>query len=398
MSHSILETAASGRRHHGEITDAHVSSPRIGLGYSQCRFSEFERDHRSQRGRLDQKGRPRETGRGVNVSYYLVHTTYPIVFVAVLARQLCLPIPGVLFLLSGGALAGSGKLSYAGIGVAAVLGCVLADLVWFEAGRLRGKRVLRLLCALAPDPSRCIRNSKTTFAKNGVRALMVAKFIPGLDGICPPLAGMTGASHVDFIFYDAVGSALWAGAYITCGFLFATELDRVVRYISVFANVLVLALGVPLLILFTWKLIQLARMIRLILPLQITPEELKVRLDSGEAIGIVDLLRFEDDPHGVHVIPGAVRLDPLQIRRKRRISMPDSLELVLYCGSKNSFVSARVAARMRKHGIVRIRILTGGLAAWRALQFPLSLESLDPEVEITRLGIEMVPPWRSIKS
>jgi hypothetical protein len=56
MSHSILETAAGGHRHHGEITDAHVSSPRIGLGYSQCRFSEFERDHRSQRGRLDQKG------------------------------------------------------------------------------------------------------------------------------------------------------------------------------------------------------------------------------------------------------------------------------------------------------------------------------------------------------
>jgi membrane protein DedA with SNARE-associated domain len=81
---------------------------------------------------------------------------------------------------------------------------------------------------------------------------------------------MTGASHVDFIFYDAVGSALWAGAYITCGFFFATELDKVVRYTSVFANVLILALGVPLLILFTWKLIQLVRMIRLILPLQIT--------------------------------------------------------------------------------------------------------------------------------
>jgi 3-mercaptopyruvate sulfurtransferase SseA len=162
--------------------------------------------------------------------------------------------------------------------------------------------------------------------------------------------------------------------------------------------VIILALGVPLLILFTWKLIQLARMIRLILPSQITPEELKARLDSGEAIGIVDLLRFEDDPDGVAVIPGAVRLDPLQIRLKRRISMPDNVDLVLYCGSKNSFVSARVAAAMRKHGIVRIRVLTGGLAAWRALQFPLSLESLDPEVEMTRLGIELFPPWHSTRS
>jgi membrane protein DedA with SNARE-associated domain/rhodanese-related sulfurtransferase len=332
------------------------------------------------------------------LSYYLVHITYPILFLAVLARQLCLPIPAMLFLLSAGALAGSGKLSYTGIILAAVLGCVLADLVWFEAGRLRGKRVLRLLCALAPDPSRCIRNSKATFAKKGVRALVIAKFIPGLDGICPPLAGMTGASHVDFILYDAVGSTLWATAYVTCGFFFATELDKVIRYTSVFANVLILVLGAPLLLLFTWKLIYLVRMIRLILPLQITPEELKTRLDSGEAIGIVDLLRFEDDPQGVAVIPGAVRLDPLQIRRKKQITMPDNLDLVLYCGSKNSFVSARVAAAMRKHGIARIRILTGGLAAWRALQFPLSLEPRDPEAEMTRLGIEMSPPWHSISS
>ena len=77
--------------------------------------------------------------------------------------------------------------------------------------------------------------------------------------------------------------------------------------------------------------------------------------------------------------------------------MPENLDLVLYCGSKNSFVSARVAAKMRKHGIPRIRILKGGLAAWKALQFPLNTESRDPEEEIARLGIEMTPPWHTIK-
>src|SRR6201996_8221287 len=313
MSHSILETAASGRRHHGEITDAHVSSPRIGLGYSQCRFSEFERDHRSQRGRLDQKGRPRETGRGVNVSYYLVHTTYPIVFVAVLARQLCLPIPGVLFLLSGGALAGSGKLSYTGILLAAVLGCVLADLVWFEAGRLRGKRVLRLLCVLTTDPSFCIRRGREIFAKRGLRLLLIAKFVPGLDGICPPLAGMLGASRAAFLVHDAGGASLWAGAYIGCGFIFARQLDQVARHISVAATALVLIFGIPLLIFFVLKLAQLVLMIRLLRPLQIHPELLKSRLDSGEKVCVVDLLRFEEDTEGVAAIPGAVHLDPLEI-------------------------------------------------------------------------------------
>jgi hypothetical protein len=82
------------------------------MGYSQCRFSELSAIIDRNYSRLHPKGRPREAGRGANVSYYLIHTTYPILFIAVLARQLCLPIPAMLFLLSGGALAGSGKLSF----------------------------------------------------------------------------------------------------------------------------------------------------------------------------------------------------------------------------------------------------------------------------------------------
>ncbi len=108
----------------------------------------------------------------------------------------------------------------------AVLGCLWADLVWFEAGRLRGKRVLRLLCALTSDPSFCIRRGREIFAKKGLRLLLIAKFVPGLDGICPPLAGMLGASRAAFLVHDAGGASLWAGAYIGCGFLFARQLDR----------------------------------------------------------------------------------------------------------------------------------------------------------------------------
>jgi hypothetical protein len=33
------------------------------------------------------------------MSYYLIHTTYPILFISVFARQLGLPIPAILFLL-----------------------------------------------------------------------------------------------------------------------------------------------------------------------------------------------------------------------------------------------------------------------------------------------------------
>jgi membrane protein DedA with SNARE-associated domain/rhodanese-related sulfurtransferase len=327
---------------------------------------------------------------------FLVHITYPILFVAVLARQLCLPVPAILFLLSAGALAGSGKLSYIGILLAAIAGCVLADYVWFEAGRLGGKRVLRLLCTLTPDPSFCIRRGKTTFQKRGVRILLICKFFPGLDGISPPLAGMFGTPKPTFIAYDALGSALWAGAYITCGFFFATNLDKVGKQISGFANAVVLIFGIPLLVLFAWKLMTLVREIRLLRSFQITPEQLKAKSDIGEKIGIIDLLRFEEDPQGVPGIPGAIRLDPLELRRKEQFHIPGDVTVVLYCRRKDSFASARVGLAMRKHGIQRVHVLAGGLEAWKARGFPLSTEFADILTELNRLGVEVHPPWQPL--
>jgi rhodanese-related sulfurtransferase len=221
--------------------------------------------------------------------------------------------------------------------------------------------------------------------------LLIAKFVPGLDGICPPMAGIVGASRGAFIVYDTGGATLWSAAYIACGFVFARELDRVVQYISIGANALILIFGVPLLVLFVLKVTQLLRMIRLLRPLQITPELLKARLDAGERLGILDLLRFEEDPDGVAVIPGAVRLDPRELRRKKHVIVPDGLDLILYCSSKSSFVSARVAVAMRKHGIQRVLVLSGGLAAWKALGFPLSSTIADPNSELARLGIQVIP-------
>jgi membrane protein DedA with SNARE-associated domain/rhodanese-related sulfurtransferase len=323
--------------------------------------------------------------------YYLDHITYPVIFIAVLARQLNVPVPAILFLMSGGALAGAGRLSFAGILVMAVLGSVLADLVWFEAGRIGGKRVIRLLCSFARDPSYCIRNGRAAFEKRGLQLLLIAKFIPGLDGIAPPLAGMLGSSRAHFMLYDAGGSLLWAATYIGGGFLFAEKLTAVTGYIAVYADVVMVVLGVPVLLLFIWKAVLLVRASRLLRPMHITPEQLNGWLNEGKKVGVIDLLRFEEDPTEVPGIPGSVRLEPAEIRRKKLIHVPDDVNVVIYCRSKNSFASARVAVAMRKHGVQKIHLLAGGIEGWKARGFPVSHAFADPKTELARLGVEMTP-------
>jgi membrane protein DedA with SNARE-associated domain len=38
--------------------------------------------------------------------------------------------------------------------------------------------------------------------------LAISKFIPGLDGVMPPLAGMQGAGTIEFLLFDTAGAFL----------------------------------------------------------------------------------------------------------------------------------------------------------------------------------------------
>lgn len=322
----------------------------------------------------------------------LLHTTYPILFLSVLAEQLCLPMPAAPFLIAGGALAGTGRLSLIWILCIGVLGSLLGDMVWFEAGRCWGKPVLRLLCALAPDPSLCIRKSRSDFARRGLPILLIAKLIPGLGAITPPLAGMSRSPRGIFLAYDACGAALWVATYAGIGFVAAERFEGVAGFISLTAHSVILVLGISLLLVFGLKALEIARIIRELRFHSITPAQLKALMESGEKVAVIDLSRFEDDPEDSVSIPGAWRGDPTRMRGKSQVKVPDDVTLVVYCRSTNNFVSARVATALRKRGVNRIRVLEGGLNAWKASGLNLSPTLRDPLTEMKRLGIEISPP------
>jgi membrane protein DedA with SNARE-associated domain len=69
---------------------------------------------------------------------FLAKHGYWLLFVAVLGRQACLPVPVDLLLLAASALAGLGRLSFTGIIAFSVTAFLLADLTWYAAGRRWG--------------------------------------------------------------------------------------------------------------------------------------------------------------------------------------------------------------------------------------------------------------------
>jgi membrane protein DedA with SNARE-associated domain len=117
---------------------------------------------------------------------HLPEITYPIVFLAVFAAQLGVPVPAILFLAAAGTLAALGKMNLLLVIMGATVGCLIGDYAWFLAGRRTGTRALRVLTFFSSDRRTLVKNARQAFHRWGVYSFLIAKFIPGLD-TCFPL-------------------------------------------------------------------------------------------------------------------------------------------------------------------------------------------------------------------
>ena len=184
---------------------------------------------------------------------FAVEHGYAVLFVWVFAEQIGIPVPSIPFLLAVGALAGAGRLNFAlalALGASAAL---LADLVWYYAGRRRGPRVLRVLCRLSFEPEACVRNTEKMFTEHGARSLLVAKFIPGLNLVAAPLAGLIRMPVLRFSLFDALGALLWMGSYAGLGYLFSEQLEQGAAYALRLNSALLLVLIGSVLAFMAWK-------------------------------------------------------------------------------------------------------------------------------------------------
>jgi len=182
------------------------------------------------------------------IAQFVLQHGYSILFTAVFARQIGLPVPANLFVLAAGAIAASGKLAVLPVVLLAVIACVLADSAWYEAGRLRGEKVLHFIHRLTPNPEVHDRRAKSTFAQYGPQILLVSKFIPGLDLVAPPLVGVSRTSRLRFLTFETLGAALWSTSYAGLGHVFSHDLQRAALYAgkvgSLFAGFAIAALFV----------------------------------------------------------------------------------------------------------------------------------------------------------
>ena len=88
-----------------------------------------------------------------------------------------------------------------------MIACLLPDCAWFLVGQTYGIRVLKTLCRISLEPDSCVSQTQSRFERWGINSLVIAKFVPGLAIIAPPLAGAMRIGWPRFIASERAAAA-----------------------------------------------------------------------------------------------------------------------------------------------------------------------------------------------
>jgi membrane protein DedA with SNARE-associated domain/rhodanese-related sulfurtransferase len=309
---------------------------------------------------------------------------YAILFAAVFLESIGFPLPAALALLVAGAAAGSGVLHapYAMIG--AMLFILAGDTLMFVLGRYTGWWLLGMLCRVSLNPEACMLRSADAFYRRGSKLLVVAKFIPGINTMAPPLAGSMQMRFSSFLWLDLAGAALYVGVYFGLGFVFNGALHAVTQGYRAFGRI-VGAAGIALVVaylgfqLWLWVRERLQQPVTYAIPLEAA--------EASAAVAQIYDVRSHGyfDVNAVR-IKGSKRYDPHTLHQ----ITPDFStvqQVYLYCTCVREATSRRVARELasKVQGTgVRIAVIKGGLRAWCKAGLPTEVV---PREDVTALPI-----------
>jgi membrane protein DedA with SNARE-associated domain/rhodanese-related sulfurtransferase len=288
-----------------------------------------------------------------------------IVVVNVLLDQIGLPVPAVPTLVVAGALAADGRMPMLPLFIGAVAACLTADCAWYVVGERYGIRVLKTLCKISLEPDSCVSETQTRFESWGVNSLLIAKFVPGLAIIAPPMAGALRIGWPRFVLLSAGGAILWVGAGLLAGVAFRPQIARLLEHLSEIGSAAAAVITLLLAAYLAYKWWERHRFYVLLRMARISVADLYALIESGASPLIVDVRSSTARALEPRWIPGALHV-PLPEVAQRLKELPRDRDIILYCTCPSEASAARVAKILMNHGFKRVRPLFGGLDAWIA--------------------------------
>jgi membrane protein DedA with SNARE-associated domain len=262
----------------------------------------------------------------------IVHHGYIIIFLMVLAEALGIPVPAALALVAGGAAVASGALRAPAAALVAVTAMLVGDSLLYVLGSRMGWRLLGLLCRVSVDPETCILRSAESFYKRGRATLVIAKFIPGVNSMAPPLAGSMKMPFMQFLGLDFLGATAYVLAYGGVGFIFRDFVATIARGFRTVGHAVEIVIIIAA-ILFTAYRVSLYwkhRVYRIVPRIQVEELAAKLQTQYSEMILLADVRSHGYYDPGAERIRGSIRLEPNNLSEEIK-TLPRDKNIYLYC-------------------------------------------------------------------
>ena len=301
--------------------------------------------------------------------FYAVYDL-PIIFGVVLVQQLGLPIPAFPLLILAGAQAFVDPAHGISALALSVLASMLGNYAWFRAGRRYGYRVLKAVCRMSLSADSCVRQTESAFERYGPGTLVIARFLPGLGMVAPPLAGGVGLETSTFLLFNGIGSVLWAAAGLALGWAFHAQIEALLDALAALGNQALVLVAVLVALYVAYRAWVRWRFRRGLRAARISVEELHAMMSRGDDVLLLDVRSRQHRKLDGRSIPGSTPID-LDDIDQALAKIPRDREIVVYCACPNEATAASVALRLRKSGVSRIRPLAGGIDGWESAGFGL---------------------------
>lgn len=312
----------------------------------------------------------------MNLFALVAHHGYATVMVILFCASCGLPLPLSVALLMAGAAAHGGVLNLGLVILCAWSAALLGDTIMYMGGRFTGWWLLAGICRISMNPEACIFGSANSFYRRGPKALLFAKFVPGLATVAAPLAGSLNMKLSRFWRLDAFGVLLYVSAWTTTGFVFSrflrVILATVTRLGHITAATVLGIIGVYVLWL-TYNWIHDRRFKNVE---RVAAQELHDRMREAthdRVVVIADVRSHGYYDPGMQRIKNSIRVEPSRLKEELialREFMAPECEIYLYCSCAREATSVRVAHMLEMENC-RTKVIQGGLKAWIKAGGPL---------------------------
>ncbi|HAO81795.1 TPA: hypothetical protein DCQ82_03775 [Candidatus Veblenbacteria bacterium] len=138
--------------------------------------------------------------------------------------------PGDSLLFTAGFLASQEIFEIVPLILLCFIAAVTGDSVGYTFGRRVGKRFFTREKSFFFNPDNVVR-AENFYAKHGGKAIILARFLPGIRTLAPILAGVGEMHYPTFLLYNVTGGLLWAVGLTSLGYYLGNAIPGIDKYL-----------------------------------------------------------------------------------------------------------------------------------------------------------------------